>query len=173
MVHVDRGRGALHGCRLPRAGSNAESVYGSLFRDLLSSVSVATGRDGRSGVPPVSTLSGTSQFFQDEATEQIKECGFHVKNIEDKRLGAEVMYLRFHQWHRRPNSRPNSKSSKPARRGRGRPDYMRGRPPSCEHCSQCFRGGSLAITCPFDTCGNLHWTCLRPHAEQCHPSKCV
>ena len=107
-------------------------------------------------------------FFQDEATEQIKECGFHVKNIEDKRLGAEVMYLRFHQWHRRPNSRPNSKSSKPARRGRGRPDYMRGRPPSCEHCSRCFRGGSLAITCPFDTCGNLHWTCLRPHAEQCH-----
>ncbi len=112
-------------------------------------------------------------FFQDEATEQIKECGFHVKNIEDKRLGAEVIYLRFHQWHRRPNSRPNSKSSKPARRGRGRPDYMRGRPPSCEHCSRCFRGGSLAITCPFGTCGNLHWTCLRPHAEQCHPLKCV
>ena len=107
-------------------------------------------------------------FFQDEATEQIKECGFHVKNIEDKRLGAEVMYLRFHQWHRRPNSRPYSKSSKPARRRRGRPAYMRGRPPSCEHCSRCFRGGSLAITCPFDTCGNLHWTCLRPHVEQCH-----
>ena len=138
--------------------------------------------EGRSGVPSVlprgvkvdlafllSVLFPVLRnFFQDEATEQIKECGFHVKNIEDKRLGAEVMYLRFHQWHRRPNSKPNSKSSQPARRGRGRPDYMSGRPPSCEHCSRCFRGGSLAITCPFDTCGNLHWTCLRPHAEQSH-----
>ena len=113
-------------------------------------------------------LFSASQFVQGGATEHINECGFHVKNIEDKRLGAEVMYLRFHQWHRRPNSKPNSKSSKPARRGRGRPDYMSGRPPSCEHCSQCFRGGSLAITCPFNTCGNLHWTCLRPHAEQSH-----
>ena len=143
--------------------------------------------EGRSGVPSVlprgvkvdlefllSVLFPVLyNLFQSVVTEKIKECGFYVMDIDDKRLGAEVMYLRFHQWHRRPNSRPYSKSSKPARRRRGRPAYMRGRPPSCEHCSRCFRGGSLAITCPFDTCGNLHWTCLRPHAEQCHPLKCV
>ena len=169
MVHVDRGRGALHGCRLPRAGSNAESVYG---RSIWSSVSVATGREGRSGVPPVSTLSSFHNLFQSVVTEKIKECGFYVMDIDDKRLGAEVMYLRFLDADYR-RARVNAGKRRARQRRRRVPGYMRGRSRFCEHCRKSFMVGSLATTCPIDRCGNLHWTCLRPHAEKCHPLKCV
>ena len=100
-------------------------------------------------------------LFQSVVTEKIKECGFYIMDIDDKRLGAEVMYLRF--------------LAPGYRRARQRrvPGYMRGRSRFCEHCRKSFRGGSLATTCPIDRCSNLHWTCLRPHAEQCHPLKCV
>ena len=108
-------------------------------------------------------------LFQDEATEKIKECGFYIMDIDDKRLGAEVMYLRFLHDGRRRRLDPGYRRA----RQRRVPGYMRGRSRFCEHCRKSFMVGSLATTCPIDRCGNLHWTCLRPHAEKCHPLKCV
>ena len=109
-------------------------------------------------------------LFQSVVTEKIKECGFYVMDIDDKRLGAEVMYLRFlAPGYRRARLYPGYRRA----RQRRVPGYMRGRSRFCEHCRKSFRVGSLATTCPIDRCGNLHWTCLRPHAEQCHPLKCV
>ena len=109
-------------------------------------------------------------LFQSVVTEKIKECGFYVMDIDDKRLGAEVMYLRFlAPGYRRARLYPGYRRA----RQRRVPGYMRGRSRFCEHCRKSFRRGSLATTCPIDRCGNLHWTCLRPHAEKCHPLKCV
>ena len=109
-------------------------------------------------------------LFQSVVTEKIKECGFYVMDIDDKRLGAEVMYLRFlAPGYRRARLYPGYRRA----RQRRVPGYMRGRSRFCEHCRKSFRRVSLATTCPIDRCGNLHWTCLRPHAEQCHPLKCV
>ena len=140
--------------------------------------------EGRSGVPSVlprgvkvdlefllSVLFPVLyNLFQSVVTEKIKECGFYVMDIDDKRLGAEVMYLRFlAPGYRRARLYPGYRRA----RQRRVPGYMRGRSRFCEHCRKSFRVGSLATTCPIDRCGNLHWTCLRPHAEQCHPLKCV
>ena len=140
--------------------------------------------EGRSGVPSVlprgvkvdlefllSVLFPVLyNLFQSVVTEKIKECGFYVMDIDDKRLGAEVMYLRFlAPGYRRARLYPGYRRA----RQRRVPGYMRGRSRFCEHCRKSFRGVSLATTCPIDRCGNLHWTCLRPHAEQCHPLKCV
>ena len=109
-------------------------------------------------------------LFQSVVTEKIKECGFYVMDIDDKRLGAEVMYLRFlAPVYRRARLHPGYRRA----RQRRVPGYMRGRSRFCEHCRKSFMVGSLATTCPIDRCGNLHWTCLRPHAEKCHPLKCV
>ena len=139
--------------------------------------------EGRSGVPSVlprgvkvdlefllSVLFPVLyNLFQSVVTEKIKECGFYVMDIDDKRLGAEVMYLRFLHDGRRRRLDPGYRRA----RQRRVPGYMRGRSRFCEHCRKSFRVGSLATTCPIDRCGNLHWTCLRPHAEKCHPLKCV
>ena len=140
--------------------------------------------EGRSGVPSVlprgvkvdlefllSVLFPVLyNLFQSVVTEKIKECGFYVMDIDDKRLGAEVMYLRFlAPGYRRARLYPGYRRA----RQRRVPGYMRGRSRFCEHCRKSFRGGPLATTCPIDRCGNLHWTCLRPHAEKCHPLKCV
>ena len=111
-------------------------------------------------------------LFQSVVTEKIKECGFYVMDIDDKRLGAEVMYLRFLDPDCR-RARLNAGKRRARQRRRRVPGYMRGRSRFCEHCRKSFRVGSLATTCPIDRCGNLHWTCLRPHAEKCHPLKCV
>ena len=142
--------------------------------------------EGRSGVPSVlprgvkvdlefllSVLFPVlHNLFQSVVTEKIKECGFYVMDIDDKRLGAEVMYLRFLDPDSR-RARVNAGKRRARQRRRRVPGYMRGRSRFCEHCRKSFRVGSLATTCPIDRCGNLHWTCLRPHAEQCHPLKCV
>ena len=142
--------------------------------------------EGRSGVPSVlprgvkvdlefllSVLFPVLyNLFQSVVTEKIKECGFYVMDIDDKRLGAEVMYLRFLDPDSR-RARLNAGKRRARQRRRRVPGYMRGRSRFCEHCRKSFRVGSLATTCPIDRCGNLHWTCLRPHAEQCHPLKCV
>ena len=140
--------------------------------------------EGRSGVPSVlprgvkvnlefllSVLFPVLyNLFQSVVTEKIKECGFYVMDIDDKRLGAEVMYLRFlAPGYRRARLYPGYRRA----RQRRVPGYMRGRSRFCEHCRKSFMVGSLATTCPIDRCGNLHWTCLRPHAEKCHPLKCV
>ena len=139
--------------------------------------------EGRSGVPSVlprgvkvdlefllSVLFPVlHNLFQSVVTEKIKECGFYIMDIDDKRLGAEVMYLRFLHDGRRRRLDPGYRRA----RQRRVPGYMRGRSRFCEHCRKSFRGVSLATTCPIDRCGNLHWTRLRPHAEQCHPLKCV
>ena len=139
--------------------------------------------EGRSGVPSVLPrgvkvdlefllsvfFPVLYNLFQSVVTEKIKECGFYVMDIDDKRLGAEVMYLRFLHDGRRRRLDPGYRGA----RQRRVPGYMRGRSRFCEHCRKSFRVGSLATTCPIDRCGNLHWTCLRPHAEQCHPLKCV
>ena len=139
--------------------------------------------EGRSGVPSVlprgvkvdlafllSVLFPILyNLFQSVVTEKIKECGFYIMDIDDKRLGAEVMYLRFLHDGRRRRLDPGYRRA----RQRRVPGYMRGRSRFCEHCRKSFRVGSLATTCPIDRCGNLHWTCLRPHAEKCHPLKCV
>ena len=139
--------------------------------------------EGRSGVPSVlprgvkvdlefllSVLFPVLyNLFQSVVTEKIKECGFYVMDIDDKRLGAEVMYLRFLHDGRRRRLDPGYRRA----RQRRVPGYMRGRSRFCEHCRKSFMVGSLATTCPIDRCGNLHWTCLRPHAEKCHPLKCV
>ena len=140
--------------------------------------------EGRSGVPSVlprgvkvdlefllSVLFPVlHNLFQSVVTEKIKECGFYVMDIDDKRLGAEVMYLRFlAPGYRHGRSYPGYRRA----RQRRVPGYMRGGSRFCEHCRKSFRVGSLATTCPIDRCGNLHWTCLRPHAEKCHPLKCV
>ena len=140
--------------------------------------------EGRSGVPSVlpqgvkvdlefllSVLFPVlHNLFQSVVTEKIKECGFYVMDIDDKRLGAEVMYLRFlAPGYRRARLYPGYRRA----RQRRVPGYMRGRSRFCEHCRKSFRVGSLATTCPIDRCGNLHWTCLRPHAEKRHPLKCV
>ena len=140
--------------------------------------------EGRSGVPSVlprgvkvdlefllSVLFPVlHNLFQSVVTEKIKECGFYVMDIDDKRLGAEVMYLRFlAPDYRRARLNPGYRRA----RQRRVPGYMRGRSRFCEHCRKSFMVGSLATTCPIDRCGNLHWTCLRPHAEKCHPLKCV
>ena len=111
-------------------------------------------------------------LFQSVVTEKIKECGFYVMDIDDKRLGAEVMYLRFLDPDSR-RARLNAGKRRARQRRRRVPGYMRGRSRFCEHCRKSFRVGSLATTCPIDRCGNLHWTCLRPHAEKCNPLKCV
>ena len=142
--------------------------------------------EGRSGVPSVlprgvkvdlefllSVLFPVlHNLFQSVVTEKIKECGFYVMDIDDKRLGAEVMYLRFLDPDYR-RARLNAGKRRARQRRRRVPGYMRGRSRFCEHCRKSFMVGSLATTCPIDRCGNLHWTCLRPHAEQCHPLKCV
>ena len=142
--------------------------------------------EGRSGVPSVlprgvkvdlefllSVLFPVLyNLFQSVVTEKIKECGFYVMDIDDKRLGAEVMYLRFLDPDSR-RARLNAGKRRARQRRRRVPGYMRGRSRFCEHCRKSFRVGSLATTCPIDRCGNLHWTCLRPHAEKCHPLKCV
>ena len=139
--------------------------------------------EGRSGVPSVlprgvkvdlefllSVLFPVlHNLFQSVVTEKIKECGFYIMDIDDKRLGAEVMYLRFLHDGRRRRLDPGYRRA----RQRRVPGYMRGRSRFCEHCRKSFMVGSLATTCPIDRCGNLHWTCLRPHAEKCHPLKCV
>ena len=140
--------------------------------------------EGRSGVPSVlprgvkvdlefllSVLFPVlHNLFQSVVTEKIKECGFYVMDIDDKRLGAEVMYLRFlAPDYKRARLNPGYRRA----RQRRVPGYMRGRSRFCEHCRKSFMVGSLATTCPIDRCGNLHWTCLRPHAEKCHPLKCV
>ena len=142
--------------------------------------------EGRSGVPSVlprgvkvdlefllSVLFPVlHNLFQSVVTEKIKECGFYVMDIDDKRLGAEVMYLRFLDPDSR-RARLNAGKRRARQRRRRVPGYMRGRSRFCEHCRKSFMVGSLATTCPIDRCGNLHWTCLRPHAEKCHPLKCV
>ena len=142
--------------------------------------------EGRSGVPSVlprgvkvdlefllSVLFPVlHNLFQSVVTEKIKECGFYIMDIDDKRLGAEVMYLRFLDPDSR-RARLNAGKRRARQRRRRVPGYMRGRSRFCEHCRKSFRVGSLATTCPIDRCGNLHWTCLRPHAEKCHPLKCV
>ena len=142
--------------------------------------------EGRSGVPSVlprgvkvnlefllSVLFPVLyNLFQSVVTEKIKECGFYVMDIDDKRLGAEVMYLRFLDPDSR-RARLNAGKRRARQRRRRVPGYMRGRSRFCEHCRKSFMVGSLATTCPIDRCGNLHWTCLRPHAEKCHPLKCV
>ena len=139
--------------------------------------------EGRSGVPSVlprgvkvdlefllSVLFPVLyNLFQSVVTEKIKECWFYIMDIDDKRLGAEVMYLRFLHDGRRRRLDPGYRRA----RQRRVPGYMRGRSRFCEHCRKSFMVGSLATTCPIDRCGNLHWTCLRPHAEKCHPLKCV
>ena len=140
--------------------------------------------EGRSGVPSVlprgvkvdlefllSVLFPVLyNLFQSVVTEKIKECGFYVMDIDDKRLGAEVMYLRFlAPGYRRARLYPGYRRA----RQRRVPGYMRGRSRFCEHCRKSFMVGSLATTCPIDRCGNLHWTCLRPHAEKCHPLRRV
>ena len=111
-------------------------------------------------------------LFQSVVTEKIKECGFYVMDIDDKRLGAEVMYLRFLDPDSR-RARLNAGKRRARQRRRRVPGYMRGRSRFCEHCRKSFMVGSLATTCPIDRCGNLHWTCLRPHAEKCHPLRRV
>ena len=142
--------------------------------------------EGRSGVPSVLPrgvkvdlefllsvfFPVLYNLFQSVVTEKIKECGFYVMDIDDKRLGAEVMYLRFLDPDCR-RARLNAGKRRARQRRRRVPGYMRGRSRFCEHCRKSFMVGSLATTCPIDRCGNLHWTCLRPHAEQCHPLKCV
>ena len=142
--------------------------------------------EGRSGVPSVlprgvkvdlefllSVLFPVLyNLFQSVVTEKIKECGFYVMDIDDKRLGAEVMYLRFLDPDYR-RARLNAGKRRARQRRRRVPGYMRGRSRFCEHCRKSFMVGSLATTCPIDRCGNLHWTCLRPHAEKCQPLKCV
>ena len=142
--------------------------------------------EGRSGVPSVlprgvkvdlefllSVLFPILyNLFQSVVTEKIKECGFYIMDIDDKRLGAEVMYLRFLAPDYR-RARLNAGKRRARQRRRRVPGYMRGRSRFCEHCRKSFMVGSLATTCPIDRCGNLHWTCLRPHAEKCHPLKCV
>ena len=142
--------------------------------------------EGRSGVPSVlprgvkvdlefllSVLFPVlHNLFQSVVTEKIKECGFYVMDIDDKRLGAEVMYLRFLDPDYR-RARLNAGKRRARQRRRRVPGYMRGRSRFCEHCRKSFMVGSLATTCPIDRCGNLHWTCLRPHAEKCHPLRRV
>ena len=142
--------------------------------------------EGRSGVPSVlprgvkvdlefllSVLFPILyNLFQSVVTEKIKECGFYVMDIDDKRLGAEVMYLRFLDPDSR-RARLNAGKRRARQRRRRVPGYMRGRSRFCEHCRKSFMVGSLATTCPIDRCGNLHWTCLRPHAEKCHPLRRV